>query len=129
VILGSYGAAKSPLQTPSPVNYLSVRLKAGESWRYLPPTNHTVAWAALSRGCVEVPDPIYEGELVAFERSNGLIDFHAIADTEFVLGSASPHPHRLVLGHYSVHTSPQTLIAGERRIDEIRARLQAMGRL
>jgi len=28
-----------------------------------------------------------------------------------------------------VHTSPQTLIAGERRIDEIRTRLQREGRL
>jgi redox-sensitive bicupin YhaK (pirin superfamily) len=129
VLLGTYGNAKSALRTPSPVNYLSVRLKAGESWRYVPPANHTVAWTALSRGCVEVPEPIYEGELVAFERSYGPIDFHAIADAEFVLGSAAPHPHRLVLGYYSVHTSPQTLVAGERRIDEIRARLQEEGRL
>jgi len=45
------------------------------------------------------------------------------------MGSAVPHPHELVLGYYSVHTSPQTLIAGERRIDEIRARLQKEGRL
>jgi redox-sensitive bicupin YhaK (pirin superfamily) len=129
VVLGSYGDAKSPLLTASPANYLSVRLKAGESWRYLPPTNHTVAWAALSSGSVVVPDPIHAGELVAFEPSNEPIDFHASADTEFVLGSAVPHPYRLVLGYYSVHTSPQTLIAGERRIDEIRAHLQQKGRL
>jgi redox-sensitive bicupin YhaK (pirin superfamily) len=129
VLLGGYGDAKSPLRTPSPVNYLSVRLKAGESWRYVPPPNHTVAWAALSSGRLAVPDPIHAGELVAFESSNEPIDFHAFADTEFVLGSAVPHPHRLVLGYYSVHTSPETLIAGERRIDEIRARLQEEGRL
>jgi redox-sensitive bicupin YhaK (pirin superfamily) len=129
VLLGSYGDAKSPLPTPSPVNYLSVRLSAGESWRYVPPANHSVVWAALSSGSVAVPDPIHAGELVAFEPSNEPIDFHASSDTEFVLGSAEPHPHRLVLGYYSVHTSPQTLIAGERRIDEIRARLQEEGRL
>ena len=129
VLLGSYGEAKSALPAPSPVNYLSVRLKAGESWRYVPPANHTVAWAALSSGDAAVPDPIRAGELVAFEPSIEPIDFHASADTEFVLGSAVPHPHRLVLGNYSVHTSPQTLMAGERRIDEIRARLQEEGRL
>ena len=129
VLLGSYGEAKSALPAPSPVNYLSVRLKAGESWRYVPPANHTVAWAALSSGAAAVPDPIRAGELVAFEPSIEPIDFHAFADTEFVLGSAVPHPHRLVLGNYSVHTSPQTLMAGERRIDEIRARLQEEGRL
>jgi redox-sensitive bicupin YhaK (pirin superfamily) len=129
VLLGSYGDAKSALRTPSPVNYLSVRLKAGESWRYVPPPNHTVAWIALSSGSVTVPDTIHAGELVAFAPSDQPIDLHASADTEFVLGSAVPHPHELVLGYYSVHTSPQTLIAGERRIDEIRARLQKEGRL
>ena len=129
VLLGSYGDAKSALRTPSPVNYFSVRLKAGESWRYVPPASHTVAWAALSIGSVETPDPIYAGELVAFAPSNQPIDFNASVDTEFVLGSAVPHPHELVLGFYSVHTSAQTLIAGERRIDEIRARLQKEGRL
>jgi len=129
VILGSYGDARSPLRTPSPANYLSVRLKAGESWRYLPPTNHTVAWAALSSGSVLAPDPIHAGELVAFEPSDEPIDFYASADSEFVLGSAVPHPHSLAMGYYSVHTSPQTLIAGERRIDEIRAQLQQKGRL
>jgi redox-sensitive bicupin YhaK (pirin superfamily) len=129
VLLGSSGDAKSALRTPSPVNYLSVRLKAGESWRYVPPADHTVAWIALSSGSVAVPDAVSAGELISFEPSNEPIDFYASTDTEFVLGSAVPHPHRLVLGYYSVHTSPQTLIAGERRIDEIRARLQEEGRL
>jgi hypothetical protein len=61
--------------------------------------------------------------------TNEPIEFYASADTEFVLGSAVPHPHQLVLGYYSVHTNPETLTAGERRIDEIRAHLQQKGRL
>jgi hypothetical protein len=69
------------------------------------------------------------GELVAFEPSNAAIDFYALEDAEFVLGSAAPHPHDLVLGYYSVHTSPASLQAGERRINEIGARLQEEGRL
>jgi redox-sensitive bicupin YhaK (pirin superfamily) len=129
VLLGSYGDAKSALRTASPVNYLSVRLKAGESWRYVPPATHSVAWVALSSGSAAVPGPIHAGELIVFEPSNEPIDFHAFVDTEFVLGSAVPHPHELVLGYYSVHTSPQTLILGEQRIDEIRDRLQKEGRL
>jgi redox-sensitive bicupin YhaK (pirin superfamily) len=129
VLLGSYGDAQSALRTASPVNYLSVRLKAGESWRYVPPATHTVAWVALSSGSAAVPVPIHAGELIAFESSNEPIDFHAFVDTEFVLGSAVPHPHELVLGYYSVHTSPRTLILGEQRIDEIRDRLQKEGRL
>ena len=56
---------------------------------------------------------------MAFDTSNQAIDFRAEADTEFVLGSAASHPHDLVLGYYSVHTSPAALQAGEQRIAEI----------
>ena len=66
---------------------------------------------------------------MAFETSNEAIDFHAEADTEFVLGSAVNHPYDLALGYYSVHTSPASLRAGEQRIAEIQARLQKEGRL
>ena len=69
------------------------------------------------------------GELAIFEPSNAAIDFHAEADTELVLGSAAPHAHDLVLGPYSVHTSPGTLQAGERRLNEIQHRLRNEGRL
>ncbi len=36
-------------------------------------------------------------------------------DTEFVLGSAIPHRHSLVLGRYSVHTSPKPLRRARRK--------------
>ena len=69
------------------------------------------------------------GELAIFEPSNNALDIHAKADAAFVLGSATPHPHDLVLGNYSVHTSVATLRAGEQRINEIQRRLQSEGRL
>jgi hypothetical protein len=37
------------------------------------------------------------GELAIFEPSHDAIDFHAETDTEFVLGSAAPYAHDLVL--------------------------------
>jgi redox-sensitive bicupin YhaK (pirin superfamily) len=130
VLLGKLGEVSSPLQAPSSMTYLSVRLKAGESWRYEPPADHTVCWTALSTGSLAVPEPVQAGELAVFEPSNEAIDFHAAAaDTEFVLGSAASHPHDLVLGHYSVHTSPASLHAGEHCIAEIKVRLQKEGRL
>src|SRR2546425_4080315 len=46
VLLGSYGTAISAIKTPSPMNYLAVRLKAGERWTYLSPADHTVLWTA-----------------------------------------------------------------------------------
>jgi redox-sensitive bicupin YhaK (pirin superfamily) len=129
VLLGTLGAVSSPLRAPSSVNYLALRLRAGESWRYQPPANHSVCWVALATGSLAVPEPVQAGELAAFEPSNEPIDFHAATNTEFVLGSAASHPYELVLGNYSVHTSSASLEAGERHIAEIKLQLQKQGRL
>ena len=127
VLLGSYRGVSSPLIAPAPINYLAVRLKAGETWRYQPPADHDVAWIALASGSLAVPDPVQAGEMVAFDKSATAIDVRAEADSEFVLGSAAHHPHDLVLGYYSVHTSPKALEVAERHIMEIRARLGSEG--
>jgi hypothetical protein len=86
-----------------------------------------VAWIALASGGLTVPEPIELGELVAFEKSGQAIDIRAEADSEFVLGSAASHPHDLVLGYYSVHTSPKALEVGETHIAEIQTRLREEG--
>src|ERR1700737_1528207 len=129
VLVGTHGGATSSLHAPASLNYLAVRLRAGESWRYQPPVDQTVGWVSLSTGRVRVPESVEAGELAIFEPSHDAIAFHAEADTEFVLGSGAPPPPRLVLGPYSVHTSPATLRAGERRLSEIQHRLQNEGRL
>jgi redox-sensitive bicupin YhaK (pirin superfamily) len=129
VLLGSYGSASSPIESPSPINYLAVRLKAGERWRYQPPVGHTVLWVALAAGVVSTPDVLQHGDLAAFESSDEAVDFTALTDTEFVLGSAAPHEHDLVTGYYSVHTSPDTLREGEAHIVSIREHLVHQGRL
>ena len=129
VLLGSYGSAWSALASPSPINYLAVRLEAGKRWRYQPPTGHTVLWAAVASGVLSAPDELRRGDLAAFEPSNRAVEFEALADTEFVLGSAAPHEHDLVLGYYSVHTSPDALRDAEAHISSIRKRLVQKGRL
>jgi redox-sensitive bicupin YhaK (pirin superfamily) len=129
VLLGSYGSVSSAIASPSPINYLAVRLTAGERWRYEPPTDHTVLWAAVASGAVSAPDELRHGDLVAFERSSDAVDFKALTDTEFVLGSAAPHEHDLVLGDYSVHTSPDALRDAETQIASIKERLVQEGRL
>jgi hypothetical protein len=40
VLIGAHGAAASPLYAGASLNYLAVRLQAGESWRYQPAVNH-----------------------------------------------------------------------------------------
>jgi redox-sensitive bicupin YhaK (pirin superfamily) len=127
VLLGSYGGVSSPLKAPSPINYLAVRLKAGETWCYEPPAGHDVAWIALASGSVAVPEPVAAGELVAFDKSSQAIDIRAETASEFVLGSAASHPHELVLGYYSVHTSPAALDTAERHIADIQLKLKQEG--
>ena len=118
IILGSYGRVASEVRAPEVVNYLSVALGKGEKWRYEPPSGHTVAWAAVHDGQLATP-AINIGELAVFEESNAAIEFEAMENTGFVIGSAVKHPHDLVLGAYSVHTSRQALEKGEARITEI----------
>jgi redox-sensitive bicupin YhaK (pirin superfamily) len=129
VLLGSHGSARSAIEAPSAITYLTVRLKAGDRWRYEPPAGHTVLWLAVGEGAILTPDELHEGDLAAFEPSNEGIEFAAQSDAEFVLGSAVPHEHELVLGYYSVHTSPDALNKGETQIATIRARLVREGRL
>src|ERR1700731_301445 len=129
VLLGSYGTATSAIKTPSPMNYLAVRLKAGERWTYQPPAEHTVLWIAVGGGSVLAPDELQQGELVAFRPSNAAIEFEAQSDAEFVLGSAIPHDYDLVLGSHSVHTSADSLREAEARISAIQTRLIQQGKL
>lgn len=136
VLLGSHGAARSAIPAPAPINYLAVQLKDGEHWRYTPPAGHTVGWLAVESGGLDAGDtgdgaggPIGDGELAVFEESGGAIELVAQGDTSFVLGSAVKHPHELVMGHYSVHTSRATLDQGEAEIRRIGAKLRQEGRL
>src|SRR6266566_889504 len=129
VLLGSYGSASSAIESPSPINYLAIRLKAGERWRYEPPRGHTVLWVAVASGVLSAPDELRHGELAAFEPSSNAVEFEALTDTEFVLGSAAPHKHDLVLGYYSAHTSPDALRDAEAHISSIKKRLVQEGRL
>jgi hypothetical protein len=114
---------------PSAINYLSVTLKAGQSWDYQPPAGHSVAWAAVSEGRLSSPGAIDAGEMVAFDEGGAPICFVASENTDFVVGSAVKHPHDLVLGYYSVHTSEAALQRGEARIQEIGQGLRAQGLL
>jgi redox-sensitive bicupin YhaK (pirin superfamily) len=129
VILGSHGRAKSPILSPERINYLDVQLALGERWTYQPPLDHEVAWLAVSEGTIRTPEPVSAGEFVAFEESNSALSIRADRASRFVVGSAAKHPHELVLGHYSVHTTHAALVAGESQIQRIGNQLVAAGLL
>jgi redox-sensitive bicupin YhaK (pirin superfamily) len=129
VLLGSHAGATSAIAAPSPINYLAVKLAAGERWTYQPPQSHSVLWIASGKGRIAAPEVVDEGEIAVFEPGRDAVEFVALGDAEFVLGSAVPHGHELVLGYYSVHTSPDALQKGEANIQAIRGRLVQQGRL
>ena len=130
VLLGSHGDVRSAIPAPSPMNYLAVTLAAGERWTYQPPAGHTVLWVSPAEGEVLANgEALRTQELVAFEASSAAVDFLALSDTHFVLGSAAPHRHELALGYYSVHTSPEALRQGEAHLLALGQLLRKEGRL
>lgn len=129
VLLGRYGAAQSAIAAPAAMCYLSVHLQDGESWQYTPPAGHSVAWIAVATGQLAAGASIAAGELVVFESSEQAIAVQARGETRFVLGSAVPHPHELVMGSYSVHTSRDALAQGQEEIRRIGQELRRAGKL
>ena len=67
--------------------------------------------------------------MAVFESSEERIDLRAQGVTRFVVGAAPKHPHALVLGTYSVHTSEAALRRGEAEIRRIGQTLRANGTL
>jgi redox-sensitive bicupin YhaK (pirin superfamily) len=129
VVLGQYGSARSVIRAPQGINYFHVRLEDGQRWRYQPPGGHNVAWLAVDRGGLLAAEEIGAGQLAVFAEGEHAIEVRARGETSFVFGSAIKHPHPLVLGYYSVHTSEQALAQGEAEISRIGRQLRERGRL
>ena len=64
-----------------------------------------------------------------FDKAETWITFKAVGETSFVLGSAPAHPHDLIMGYYSVHSSAEALKRGEKNIQRIRTELRRAGKL
>jgi redox-sensitive bicupin YhaK (pirin superfamily) len=129
VLLGAYAGQTSAIPAPSNITYLAVHLKAGEAWRFDPPAAHTVAWVAVGEGVLSAPAAMSEGDMVVFDQSARAINFVAQTDTTFMLGSGVLHPHDLLTGPYSVHTSAAALRRGQEGIRERAQLLRQQGRL
>jgi redox-sensitive bicupin YhaK (pirin superfamily) len=124
VLLGSHDNLGSPIADVSRLAYLHVRLQDGEAWRYQPPVDHDVAWLAVNDGKLHVAGTVVARRMAVFEEGDGALELRAEGPTEFVLGSAAKHPHPLVCGYYSVHTSERALVLGEDGIRKVASALQ-----
>jgi redox-sensitive bicupin YhaK (pirin superfamily) len=129
VLLGSQGQVASPLQTPLDVDLLWVELAAGQVWDYTPKTGHHVAWCFPQRGILELSGVQLDRELAILEEGAGRLHFRALTACAFLLGTAVKHPHGLVLGSHSVHTSDRALSNGVQRIAEIGEELRNQGKI
>ena len=127
VIAGEYDGVKSIVESPSCITYLDVRLKAGERWTFQPARGHDVAWIASYQGTLTAPERVSIGEVAVFDEGDQAIEFEALTDAGFILGSAVKHPHDLVTGNYSVHTNADALRIGESNIADIGRRLHNQG--
>ncbi|TFW14184.1 pirin family protein [Brevundimonas intermedia] len=119
ILLGQYQDRTSPIELPMSLTYLHVRLSDGERWTYHPGSDHDVAWLALNSGRVHVDGAILEREMAVFEDGAAPIDIVAEGSVELVIASAARHPHPIVLGYYSVHTSEAALAVGEANIADL----------
>ena len=125
VLLGSYQGAKSPVPHDEGINYLHVELDAQSTWEYVPPAGHTVAWVYVYRGNLKTAGQAIGQQLAVFQTEEKPIRFTAEESVGFVLGSAVPHAHPLVMGPYSVHTSSEALSKGLKEINRIGATLKS----
>ena len=129
VILGRHGDARSEVEAPTGVQLLHVQLRHGERWQLRPPQGHSVGWFHVSQGALHFDGHRLENELAVLDDSGATVDLVAEGETEFLLGTAIKHPHDLVLGHYSVHTSHAALRRGEQEIAQLGEQLRARGRV
>jgi len=124
VLLGSYGGVSSAIPYTAPVTFLQVNLRDGERWTYEPSHGHDIAWLAIATGRLRVAGTSLHREMAVFEESSAPIEVVADGDVELVVGSALKHPHPLVTGDYSVHTSRDTLTLGKAGIERVASTMQ-----
>ncbi len=85
----------------------------------------THTWITISPGSPGTKGVLHtagvglERELAVFADGNTPIEIRAEGSAEFVIGSAHKHPHHLVLGPSSVHTSEEARRRGHARIIEL----------
>lgn len=129
VLLGEYQGKKSLVRSVKGMNYFMVQLKDGEVWEYKPEAGQNVAWLSVFKGELSTPEAAYKPEIVVFDESTSGIRIQAKGDSSFVFGAAIKHPHDLVMGYYSVHSSREALEQGEKEIERIGNQLRLIDRI
>jgi len=121
-VLSATRVASARIVSPSPITISPCALRRAERWRYEPPCwPHRSLGTAIASGLCQCLTN-YGMETCGFEQIERAVEFEALTDVEFVLVRRA-HEHDLVLGYYSVHTTPDALRDGEAHIEAIKKRL------
>jgi redox-sensitive bicupin YhaK (pirin superfamily) len=123
VILATHGHSTTSIASRNGITLLHVRLACGQEWTFHPPPGQQVAWLHAGAGGIETSGTRLRDELAVFEESDQPIRLLALDDVDLIVGSAIKHPHDLVTGYYSVHTSEEALALGEAEIARIGKRI------
>lgn len=129
VIVGPYQGISSPVPAPAHMTVLDVSLAAGESWTYIPSEEQSITWLApvAGKALVNAEATVNKGEVLILEQHTNSVVIQAQTDMRFVIASAKPHPHELVMGPYSVHTNRQALQQGHQHIANLAEDLRSKG--
>jgi redox-sensitive bicupin YhaK (pirin superfamily) len=118
---------RSPIESHHAMHYFVLDLAAHARWRYTPPADHTVAWAFVFGGLASLGGATGSQALWMLSDAGDIEITTADAPARVLIGSARPHPHDLVVGPSSVHTSVEALRKGHARIRVIGASLAQQG--
>jgi redox-sensitive bicupin YhaK (pirin superfamily) len=117
ILLGGWKGEASVVTPPAPIDLFQVSLVDGAVWRYtLREDDMTVAWLYTHEGEVEIDGRFSHGELLIFSPGLDPVEIRATGPTSFLFGAARPHPYPLFIGQHSVHSSLETLAAGQKGI-------------
>ncbi len=90
IIAGSYGDAKGPARTFTPITLLDVKVRAGEDFHLSLPSNHN-ALVLVANGHVTVgTERIRSGELAVFANDGETLSLRADEDTHFIVLAGEP---------------------------------------
>jgi len=129
ILLGSYQGKQASHTISQDVSYLDVNLKAGESWHFQH-TRQTRGFLYPRSGQLQIGEDILNTEnLGLLEESKDPLEVIAITDTQFVLASSAPWPHKVVHQFGQMHTNLLALEVASNEIQLQEKQLQKSGEL
>ncbi|MDW3651713.1 MAG: pirin family protein [Bacteroidia bacterium] len=121
VLVGEYQGVKGKIHTPFDMSYLDVSLDAKEEWEIQLPATQSKGFLFPRNGNLFIEgEEIPNQRMGILQEGTGTLSLKAGAEgADFVLLSAAPSQHPLVISRSSIHTNKEALERSMLRIQEI----------